>query len=309
MLDAILGMLPVLALGLALYVGVLTVFTHRRLTRPPRRTYAWAVSKGLPGDPGELTVPRRFERFEFSREAVTLIGWNIDGDRPDGPVVVLTHGWADSKVGALRRVEAIAPFASRVIAWDLRGHGESAGASTLGLSEKDDLLALLETLGTDTRGDGTPIMLFGWSLGAGVSLAVAADCNRVRGVIAESPYRHPQTPARNVLSARSMPWRLNLPLALRLIGPGRAWRGFDRREVASRLRVPLLVIHGEQDMVSPIEDGRAIAEAGGGTMLALAAGHNDVWTGDAADEARRAVCTFIECLSRPRSVGTAHSIG
>lgn len=305
MLDAILGMLPVLALGLALYVGVLTVFTHRRLTRPPRRTYAWAVSKGLPGDPGELTVPRRFERFEFSREA--LVGWNIEGDRPDGPVVVLTHGWADSKVGALRRVEAVAPVASRVIAWDLRGHGESAGTSSLGLSEKDDLLTLLETLNTDTRGESTPIVLFGWSLGAGISLAAAAERTRVRGVIAESPYRHPQTPARNVLAARSMPWRLNLPLALRLIGRGRAWRGFDRCEVAGRVRVPLLVIHGEQDAVSPIEDGRAIAQAGGGVMLTLAAGHNDLWTGDAADEASRAVRAFIEGVQRPGSVGAAHS--
>lgn len=288
MLNALVGMLPVLVLGLVLYVGLLTLFTYRRLTRPPRRTYSWAVAKGLPGEPGELTRPRRFERFEFSRDGTTLVGWTIEGDAPRGPVVVLTHGWADSKVGALGRVEAVVPLASRVIAWDLRGHGESGGTSTLGLRERDDLLALVETLE-----EGTPIVLFGWSLGAGVSIAAAAESARVVGVIAESPYRLAATPAANVLEARTMPWRVNLPLALRLVGSAAEWRGFDRCEIAARLRVPLLVIHGEADVVSPIADGRAIAAAGRGEFVPLEAGHNDVWTGESRQKSEEAVGAFV----------------
>lgn len=294
MLQAIIGLLPLLALGLALYLAILTMVTYVRLTRPPRRTYAWAVSKGVPGDPGELAAARRFERFEHSRDGVVLKGWAIDGDLATGPVIVLTHGWADSKVGALARVEAVAAFASRVIAWDLRGHGESSGTCTLGLREKEDLRTLLDTLE-----ESAPIVLFGWSLGAGISIAVATECDRVVGVIAESPYRHPQTPAANVLAARSMPWRLNLPLALWLVGFGaasRGWRGFDRREIASRLRVPLLVLHGDHDMVSPIEDGRAIADAGRGTFVPLESGHNDVWNSGGKAAAMRAVRDFLAGL-------------
>jgi pimeloyl-ACP methyl ester carboxylesterase len=288
MLNALLGMLPVLVLGLGLYVGALTLVTYRRLTRAPRRTYAWAVAKGLPGEPGELEKPRRFERFEFSRDGTTLVGWSIEGDTPHGPVVVLTHGWADSKVGGLVRADAVAPFASRVVVWDLRGHGESGGTSTLGLREKADLLAIIDTLE-----EGTPIVLFGWSLGAGVSIAAAAECERVVGVIAESPYRLAATPAANVLRARSMPWRVNLPLALRLVGSEAEWRAFDRSEIAARLRVPLLVIHGEADVVSPIDDGRAIAAAGRGEFVPLAAGHNDVWTGECRRKAEDAVRSFV----------------
>jgi pimeloyl-ACP methyl ester carboxylesterase len=288
MLNALLGILPVLALGLGLYVGVLTLATHRRLTRPPRRTYAWAVAKGSPGDPGELEKPRRFERFEFSRDGTTFVGWSIEGDAPLGPVVVLTHGWADSKVGGLARAEVVAALASRVVAWDLRGHGESGGTSTLGLREKDDLLALIDTLE-----EGTPIVLFGWSLGAGVSIAAAAETARVVGVIAESPYRLAATPAGNVLEARSMPWRVNLPLALRLVGSAAAWRGFDRCAIAARLCVPLLVIHGEADVVSPFADGRAIAAAARGELVPLKAGHNDLWTGEHRGKAEDAVRAFL----------------
>ena len=136
-------------------------------------------------------------------------------------------------------------------------------------------------------------MLFGWSLGAGVSIAAAAECERVVGVIAESPYRLAATPAGNVLQARSMPWRVNLPLALRLVGSEAEWRGFDRCDVAARLRVPLLVIHGEADVVSPIEDGRAIAAAGRGEFVPLVAGHNDVWTGECRRAAEDAVRSFV----------------
>lgn len=294
-----LGLFPVLALGLVVYFATVTLFTYFRLTRPPRRTYAWAVAKGLPGEPGELEKPRRFERFEYSRDGATFVGWSIEGDAPDGPVVVLTHGWADSKVGGLGRVEAAAPLASRVVAWDMRGHGESDGTSTLGLREKDDLLALIEMLE-----EITPIVLFGWSLGAGVSIAAAAECTRVVGVIAESPYRFAATPAGNVLAMRAMPWRVNLPLALRLVGSGAEWQAFDRGAIAARLRVPLLVIHGEADVVSPIEDGRAIAAAGGGEFVPLAAGHNDVWTGESRQRAVDAVGAFVQRVCGAGSGGS-----
>lgn len=291
MMTAMLGLLPLLALGLLIYTVVLTVATFRGLTRPARRGYAWAVSKGLPGEPSELSSPRRFDRFEFSRDGVAFVGWSIDGGSSAGPVVVLTHGWADSKVGGLTRAEAVAPCASRVIAWDLRGHGESGGTSTLGLEEKADLLALIETLESDR-----PVVLFGWSLGAGVSIAAAVECDRVEAVIAESPYRLATTPARNVLLARFMPWRINLPLAMRLIGSASAWRRFDRCEIASRLRVPLLVLHGADDPVAPVDDGRSIAEAGRGELVTLPAGHNDIWTGAAATSAQDAVRAFLSRL-------------
>jgi pimeloyl-ACP methyl ester carboxylesterase len=47
---------------------------------------------------------------------------------------------------------------------------------------------------------------------------------------------------------------------------------------AGRLRVPLLVIHGAEDRIAPVEMGRAVAAAGRGRLLELPrVGHNETY--------------------------------
>jgi pimeloyl-ACP methyl ester carboxylesterase len=290
------GLALLLGAGLALLWAVVVAHTAWMLTHPARRTYAAAVARGLPGDPGELPGSPAWESFTVVSRGARLACWRIAGGRADGPVVVMTHGWADSRVGALVRVGAVLPWCSWAVAWDLPGHGESDGRCDLGASEGTDLERVISDAG------GSSIVLFGWSMGAGVSLE-AAGCAGVAGVIAEAPYRTAFSPARNVLRGRGMPWRATLWPALALVGaaggrgPGWMLRGsrFDRAGVARGLGVPLLVVHGEADVVSPHEEGRAIAEAGGGEFLSVPGGtHNGLWTDErTGSEAGRAVEGFL----------------
>lgn len=301
------GLTLLLVIGLVFYTGFLVVSTVLTLQYPPRRTYAWAVARHLPGDPGELVPPLAFVPFEFTSAGKRLSAWDIQGQDAGGPVAVLTHGWSDSKVGALSRVSALAPFCSRLIAWDLPGHGESGGACELGLSEVDDLLRLLEVLDADTE-----TVLVGWSLGAGVSLAAAAR-NQVACVVAEAPYRLPATPAKAVMQIRGSPWRANLPAALWLVGlrmgaPQSAWHDFDRAKVAKTLTCPLLVLRGTEDAVCPRVDAEEISGAApDGELIEIAGGrHNDLWTNPACREsAVGAVRAFFSRLRQP--VGFAAS--
>jgi pimeloyl-ACP methyl ester carboxylesterase len=207
--------------------------------------------------------------------------------------VVLSHGWGDSRLGALSRVPSLLDRASRVIAWDMPGHGEAPGTCSLGHREPDDLLVLLERVGSER-----PIVLFGWSLGAGVSIAAAARIGELKdppplaGVIAEAAYRFVHTPPRNVLLARGLPHRVNLPIALGWIGwrcgAGSAWRGFDRVALAALIRCPLLFIHGQNDPISPLGDAFALAGAATNARVDVipGAGHVGLWT----DPANRARC-------------------
>jgi pimeloyl-ACP methyl ester carboxylesterase len=281
-------LLVLLGLGLAGLWAAVVVATAWKLTHPPRRTYGSAVARGRPGDPGELDpAPVWGETTVFSRGR-SLQAWWIEGGRPEGPVVVMTHGWADGKVGALVRLGPVLPRCARVIAWDLPGHGQSPGRCDLGWSEARDLEAVL-----DQCGGGGPVVLFGWSLGAGVSLRVAQQRAEVVGVLAEAPYRSAFSPARNVLRGQGLPWRATLWPALALIGlaggRGPRWmlRGgaFDRvltaRRVAKRTGCRVLVLHGEHDAVSPVAEGRDIAEAGHGQFVLIPDGtHNGLWTDD-----------------------------
>lgn len=280
-------MLILFAVGLVLAWCLAVGYVAWVLTHPPRRTYASAVARGRPGDPSELPGPARAWRsWSVRSRGLELPVWEVEGDAPRGPVLVLTHGWGDSRIGGLARLSHLARLASRLILWDLPAHGEAPGLCRLGTAEEADLLALIDQLSPRQIGeDERPrLVLYGWSLGAGLSIVAAASDDRIAAVIAEAPYRLPQTPAINVMRARALPWRTNLPPAFWLLGVlfgvGPRWAAFDRAAHAAALRCPLLVLHGEEDAISPPEDGRAIAEAAPQGRMAMIAGggHNDLWT-------------------------------
>ncbi|GJQ28512.1 MAG: hypothetical protein HBSAPP03_03960 [Phycisphaerae bacterium] len=308
------GFILLLTIGLLVFLAALTGYTAWVLTHPPRRTYASALAKGKPGDPGELPPgprgPRTWSAWMLAWRGLQLPVWDLAGDDPSGPVFVLSHGWGDSRIGGLTRAAYLLPLASRVILWDMPGHGEAPGVCTLGTREPEALRALIERVGC-----AAPIVLYGWSLGAGVSIACAAMPDgpppgllpRIGGVVAEAPYRLAATPARNVLESWALPWRINLPLALGLLGMrfgvGWTWRGFDRLEHAGRLRVPLLVLHGVEDAISPVQDGRDLVRAAAlGRMVELPAGHHGIWTDPAtAETAAAAARGFVATMADART--------
>jgi pimeloyl-ACP methyl ester carboxylesterase len=286
------GLAGLLAAGLALFVAALIWHTAWTLRHPPRRTTAWALARSLPTDPSCLGPrPPAFVEWSFTApRAGPFPVWDITGQDPAGPVVIVTHGWGESRVVGLQRSAALASVARRVIAWDLPGHGDSPGLCGLGVTEVPLLLSLIDHVAEPGRGR-TPLVLFGSSLGAGVSIAAAAERpGDVAGVIAEAPYRVPMTPARNVLRGAGLPYRLTLRPALGLLGlrlgRGLSWAidrsagGFDRAVIAARCSTPLLVLHGTIDEVCPIEDGRAIAGAAprGRIVEVAGAGHTNLWT-------------------------------
>lgn len=294
------GFLALLATGAALYWSVVVLYIARSLRSPPRCTYASAIARGLPGDPSELPRPLDAHNWSFTWRNLSLPVWDIALD-DRGPVIILTHGWANSRVGALPRIPPLAGAgAGRLIAWDMPGHGEAPGRATLGLREPGALEALVAEV--RAQGERRPIVLYGWSLGAGVSIAAAAAGADTALVVAESPYRLPVTPAAAVMRERGVPplGRLRPALALVALGAGAdpLWRGFDRARLAARLPCPLLVIHGSRDTISPVSDGEAIARAAprGRIVIIECAGHNDLWSEPYAESAAHAVREALEQL-------------
>jgi len=281
------GLAALLGIGLVIALLATSALITRRLTRPPRRTYASAVARGLPGDPRELDRPLEFETWALRSGSHALPAWTIRGENPGGPTLIFAHGWGDSRVGALARVPHVARLCAQMIALDLPGQGDAAGLCALGTREHAHLRAAMRAVEP-----GRGVILFGWSLGAGACLRLAgelgeqpdAELPRLLGVIAEAPYRVPTTPARNVLELSGLPHRVPLPIAfaaLNLCSRGELSRArFDRVLWASRARVPVLVLHGRLDEICPLADGEAIAAAAPrGRVAVIDEGHhNDLWT-------------------------------
>lgn len=301
-MHPLIGLIQLLSIGFGIYLVSLIIYTMWGLTHPYRRSYAWAIHRNSPGDPSELEVPLDFEERTIIGSNGSISLWVIEGAEPNGPRVIMSHGWGSGKLGALKRIEPILKHSSQIIVWDLPGHGDSAGISNLGASEHQELARVLNELDDDR-----PTILYGWSMGSGVSLACANQSSdlKIAGVICESPYIDPFTPARNVLRLRGIPYRLNLKPAIWLLGIlfglGPNWRGFDRLELAQSLKVPLLIVHGDQDPVCPIDDAQRIAQSARQAQCVTIAqgGHNNLWTDPVyREEITEAINDFLMNIPR-----------
>ncbi len=257
--------LPLFTLGLL--VAVVTAGILHRLFHPPRKTYGSAIARGWPTDPAEFGATGEEVRFTFA-DGTASPGWIIQGNKPGGPTLVLTHGWSACRYCTLARVPGLLNLAGRVVVYDLRGHGDStARRSSLGTREVDDLLAVLTQL-PPSETTTTPIVLVGYSMGAGISLVAASRARElppgltVVGVICDGAYRRGDDPLPGVLRKRGVPtypfkWLVAWHLAF-WVSSGRA---FDRALHASRLACPLLLLHGAKDRLCPLPSAQAIAEA------------------------------------------------
>ncbi|WP_165063864.1 alpha/beta fold hydrolase [Paludisphaera rhizosphaerae] len=230
-------------------------------------------------------------------------------DQGTGPVVVLLHGFPLSRAMWDAQVHALSA-SHRVVAPDLRGHGESpAPDGTYTMDQMaDDVAELLDGLGIVE-----PVVLGGLSMGGYVALAFALKHpNRLRGLIladtraaadapeaarlreetAQSVSREGRTAtvvetmiprlfARTTLQNRpglvsAMQEVMERTSASGVIGAllGMARRP-DRRDRLGEIIAPTLVVVGQEDVVSPPEEARAIAEALPNSQLAIIphAGH------------------------------------
>jgi len=316
-------------LGLA---GVLTWtaavwYTYQRLTSPHRRGIGYAVYKGLPQSPADLpnsagSAPLRFSLWEHvTTRGESLPVFDIQGGDSTGPIVVLCHGWGGSRFTMWARVSTHLPRASRILSLDLPGHGDTSrrSRSALGMTEPAELCALLSKLLPHHESSVMPVavppalVLHGFSLGAGVCIAAAAARSGLAPalVIAEAPYRLPQTPASAVMAEAGLPRTGSLRAAIWLAalragasGPQivRAGGSFDRAQFASKVTCPLLVIHGERDTICPAADGREIAQAAprGHFVQIEGAGHQDLWDEPFAPHTTAAVYAALERLTSAR---------
>lgn len=318
----VLGLLLVLGIGLVIGWVLLVGYTAWMLTHPPRRSYAWAVARSLPGAPDELRIAGAapasaearvaFESWNLRSRGRDLPVWEVAGRRADGPVVIMSHGWGDSRTVMLAsgRVEALLPLASKIVLWDMPGHGDAPGVCSLGEGEPADLAELAARVAG--RGDAAAgLVLYGFSLGAAVTMkALPRIAGGVRGIVLEAPYVAPVIPARNVMHLRGLPWRSNIAPGLLLArvlhgcgGPAWPWRRLERPPfpwlIEAVIDRPVLIVHGVDDAVSPVEGARAIASVLPKVTLFEVEGgrHTTLWTDPRVrDQTASAVAGFIASL-------------
>jgi uncharacterized protein len=181
--------------------------------------------------------------------------------------VLLAHGFA-----ANRRKPAYARLAdglaSRlpVLALDLRGHGGSAGWCTLGDREALDVeagVAWLHAMGHRR------VVVVGLSMGGTAVLHAASNGLEVEGVVTisaparfrDEPENDPTRRLKRIWESPSQRQMMRFGLGVRLAGPARWRRPEHPVLMAARVRVPTLVVHGEDDAYFPVADAEGLASA------------------------------------------------
>ncbi|MBO6158589.1 MAG: alpha/beta hydrolase [Firmicutes bacterium] len=146
-----------------------------------------------------------------------------------------------------------------------RAHLQSEGHTiTFGIRERYDVLDwihyALDRFGTDTQ-----IILVGISMGAATVL-MASELElpgQVKGIVADCPYTAPEAIIKKVCRDMKIPGDLGGLLAM---ASARLFGGFDLKEssalkAAPHLKVPVLLIHGEEDHFVPCEMSRELYAA------------------------------------------------
>ena len=227
-----------------------------------------AITQPLPARPVKLTpaavgvMPGGFTSVRFSsaggsEHAVTLVGWHVPGTKPE--TVVICHGRGDSREGMLGLIQVVHELGYTSFVFDFRAHGESGGDwSTVGAAEQQDLIGALDWIDTHAP---APLAVFGYSMGGGVALSVAARDTRVRGVVTEGAIHDVPALLRTWYGPAMVPvvWTA-VPWVYLRTGTS-LYAARPVRTVAQIAPRPVLIIHSRADRVVPFISGEALYAA------------------------------------------------
>lgn len=220
---------------------------------------------------------------------VVLRGWLFPARPPRRGLLIYLHGLGDNRLSGVGVAQRFGPLGWDVLTYDQRAHGESGGAAcTYGYYEKYDLGRALDVLGVSQA------VVMGSSLGGSVALQAAAVEPRIAAVVAQSPFADLERIARE-----RAPFFANetyIRAALRLAEQEARFHisGVSPLRDAPKIRVPVLLLHGQKDREIRPAHSQELAAALPGPhelMLLPAADHNDVL---ALEESWTAITRFLD---------------
>lgn len=243
-----------LAIPVALFGAVLAVLAwigSERGMHPRRREADDSLTAS-----GLRVQPVRFA----SLDGTHLAGWYIAGELP--LAAILAHGYGSRREEMLPHAAFLHDAGYSVLLFDFRACGESDGAAvTMGALERQDLLGAARFLRVQPHLATAPFVVLGVSMGAVAAILAAAQSNEFVAVVAESAYKSIES-----VVSQSFRYFIGLPpfpaapLTVRLTERRLGFRSRDvcPETAVTRLKAPLLLIHGLDDVLIDPANSRAL---------------------------------------------------
>jgi fermentation-respiration switch protein FrsA (DUF1100 family) len=194
-----------------------------------QRTFLFPVPTVARTAPEEARFPAAEEHVLTTADSEEVIVWHVPA-KPGRRVVLYFHGNGDYLAGFFGRFRQITAEGTGIVALSYRGYAGSSGQP----SERGLLLDAAAAYDfTTARYAADKIVVWGFSLGSGVAVALAAE-QPVGRIILESSFTS------IVDVAASVFWFAPVRLLMR--------DQFRSDERIARVKAPLLVMHGGRDL-------------------------------------------------------------
>jgi hypothetical protein len=200
-----------------------------------------------------------YEEVNFrSRDGTDLYGWFLPAQGVAKGTVLFLHGNAENISTHIGNVYWLPAQHYNVFLPDYRGYGGSQGIPTLaGL--QDDINSAMATLLSRTDIDTQRIVVLAQSLGGALAIFNVSESpyrHNIRALIAESAFADYRRIVREKLDSFWLTWPLQWPLTFTIDND------YSPLPVVHRISpIPLLIIHGEEDMVIPLSHGQSLYAA------------------------------------------------
>jgi len=245
-------------------VLVALVFGAAVRTGMIERYFIYFPEKDVQADPSELGLDYEDVTFVAS-DGVELHGWFVPGSSRNSTTFLWFHGNAGNISHRLDNLKLLHnELGVSVFLFDYRGYGRSQGSP----SEHGTYLdaeAALAYLGSRREGSLERVIYFGRSLGAAVAVEMGVR-HPPYALILESGF--PSVP---YMARRAYPFFPIWPF-LRT--------QYDSQAKMADVNAPVLILHGDEDDIVPIEAGKLLFDAAKEPKqfhTIYGAGHNDTY--------------------------------
>lgn len=267
----ILSRLLVISVALLVVLAVLRTFENRFIFFPPRFPEGFPAQGKYPADLEEVWIS--------TEDGVRINAWFRSN--PASPKVLLwLHGNATNIGRQMGEMEGYSRLGLNILAVDYRGYGKSEGSpDEAGVYR--DAEAAYRYLSEQRRFLPENIIVYGHSLGGAVAVDLASR-HPCGGLIVESSFTNTGDMARLMF---------HLPLIEYL-----PRSKFDSLAKITRVRAPILVIHGMRDPTIPFAMGKKLFDAAPQPkwFLPVENGEHDSISAAGGEEYWRALERFVK---------------
>ncbi|HEV3154977.1 MAG TPA: alpha/beta fold hydrolase [Candidatus Baltobacteraceae bacterium] len=197
----------------------------------------------------------RAKTVTFESGGVTLRGFWFPATRADAKFVLVFYGNAELAPYESDRLTWLRTIGYNAVCFDYRGYGYSGGVPDAETIRRDSV-ALYDYVTGGLERSHEPAFVYGISLGTQFAIHVAAQ-RRVRGLLLQSPAAS---------ADEEMKWYAQRFLGIAspfitLVPSAQVRSLFQGAKEIADSKAPLIVVHGAQDELIPIAQGREVFSA------------------------------------------------